>query len=191
MRAVRESEYSVGTGRADYLVYVRLKPTVRLADRAARLGSLGATGTNDLPEFRTAMNNGPERGRGHGLMRRVRTPAHGTTDLKVGSMREEGWVASPEPAVGGFTTAGTCHGRLRRHCVIGCAAPDRTRLPSGPAAIGFGEVAWAGQGTATAPGRPWRWGTRPAAVSSNRRQRITLGRSAPPGDMSGLKSRRS
>jgi len=38
-------------------------------------------------------------------------------------MRVEVWVSSPEPAVGVFTTAGTCQGRLRRHCVIGFAAP--------------------------------------------------------------------
>ena len=38
------------------------------------------------------------------------------------------WVSSPEPAVGVFTPAGTCQGRLRRHCVISCADPDRTRL---------------------------------------------------------------
>jgi hypothetical protein len=38
-------------------------------------------------------------------------------------MLEEVWVASPEPAVGVFTTAGTCPGRLRRHCVIGYADP--------------------------------------------------------------------
>ncbi len=29
----------------------------------------------------------------------------------------------PEPAVGVFTTAGTCQGRLRLHFVIGYAAP--------------------------------------------------------------------
>ena len=46
-----------------------------------------------------------------------------STDKKAGSMQEEVWVASPEPAVGVFTTAGTCQGRLRRHCVIGYAAP--------------------------------------------------------------------
>ena len=34
----------------------------------------------------------------------------------------EAWVASPEPAVGVFTPAGTCQGRLRRHFVIGYAA---------------------------------------------------------------------
>ena len=38
-------------------------------------------------------------------------------------MQEEVRVASPEPAVGVFTTAGTCQGRLRRHCLIGYAAP--------------------------------------------------------------------
>jgi len=42
-------------------------------------------------------------------------------------MREEVWVASPEPAVGVFTTAGTCQGRLWRSLrddfVIGYAAP--------------------------------------------------------------------
>ena len=48
-------------------------------------------------------------------------------------MREEVWVASPEPAVGVFTTAGTCQGRLRRHFVIGCAAPGQN-----PSAVRFG-----------------------------------------------------
>jgi len=33
--------------------------------------------------------------------------------------------ASPEPAVGVFTPAGTCPGRLRRHCVIGYADPGQ------------------------------------------------------------------
>ena len=33
-------------------------------------------------------------------------------------MQVEVWVSSPEPAVGVFTTAGTCQGRLRRHFVI-------------------------------------------------------------------------
>jgi hypothetical protein len=46
-----------------------------------------------------------------------------TTDQRVRSMREEVWVASPEAAVGVFTADGTCQGRLRRHFVIGCAAP--------------------------------------------------------------------
>jgi hypothetical protein len=40
-------------------------------------------------------------------------------------MRVEVGVASPEPAVGVFTTAGTCPGRLRRHCVIGFADPGQ------------------------------------------------------------------
>jgi len=40
-------------------------------------------------------------------------------------MRVERWVASSEPAVGVFTPAGTCPGRLRRHCVIGCADPGQ------------------------------------------------------------------
>ena len=56
----------------------------------------------------------------------VRTPPDTTwvpTDQKVGSMQVEVWVPSPEPAVGVFTTAGTCQGRLRRHLVIGYAAP--------------------------------------------------------------------
>ena len=38
-------------------------------------------------------------------------------------MRVEVWVSSPKPAVGVFTTAGTCQGRLRRHFVISYAAP--------------------------------------------------------------------
>jgi hypothetical protein len=38
-------------------------------------------------------------------------------------MRVEVWVSFPEPAVGVFTAAGTCQGRLRRHFVIGYAAP--------------------------------------------------------------------
>jgi hypothetical protein len=35
-------------------------------------------------------------------------------------MRVEVWVSSPEPAVGVFTPAGTCQGRLRRHFVMQC-----------------------------------------------------------------------
>ena len=42
---------------------------------------------------------------------------------EAGSLPVEVWVSSPEPAVGVFTTAGTRQGRLRRHFVIGCAAP--------------------------------------------------------------------
>ena len=44
-------------------------------------------------------------------------------------MQEEMWVSSPEPAVGVFTTAGTCQGRLRRHFVIqGREVKDRAGL---------------------------------------------------------------
>jgi hypothetical protein len=52
-------------------------------------------------------------------------------------------VASPEPAVGVFTPAGTRPGRLWRHCVIGSPTLERTSLPSGPAAVGEGS----GQGS--------------------------------------------
>jgi hypothetical protein len=38
-------------------------------------------------------------------------------------MQEEVWVSSPGPAVGVSTPAGTCQRRLRRHFVIGYAAP--------------------------------------------------------------------
>jgi hypothetical protein len=61
------------------------------------------------------------------------------------------WVSSPEPAVGVFTTAGTCQVAPSASLVIGFAAPDRTRLPKGSAAIGFGGGAWAGQGAARWP----------------------------------------
>ncbi len=88
-------------------------------------------------------------------------------------MREEVWVASPGPAVGVFTTAGTYRERLRRHCVIGCAAPDRNRLPSGSVAVGFGGEAWAGQGAVTAPGKPRRGETGPAADSNSSSQPLT------------------
>jgi len=48
----------------------------------------------------------------------------GPQDRGVGSRHTGGnVVASPEPAVGVFTPAGTCPGRLRRHFVIGCARP--------------------------------------------------------------------
>ena len=40
-------------------------------------------------------------------------------------MQEEMWLASPEPAVGVFTPAGTCPGRIRQHCVIGYANPGQ------------------------------------------------------------------
>ena len=49
---------------------------------------------------------------------RIRIPAHlpdalhWSTDLKVRNMREEVWVSSPEPAVGGSVTPGTRQARL-------------------------------------------------------------------------------
>ena len=54
-------------------------------------------------------------------------------------MRVEVWVSSPEPAVGVFTPAGTCPGRLRRHFVIGYADPGQN-----PSAVTFGSsrVRW-------------------------------------------------
>ena len=79
----------------------------------------------------------------------VRAQQRQVGQLGLGSeYAEEVWVSSPEPAVGVFTTAGTCQGRLRRYCVIGSPTLDRTRLPSGPAAIGFGGGAGTGQGAA-------------------------------------------
>ena len=40
----------------------------------------------------------------------------------------------------------TLPGRLRYHCVIGCADPGQNRLPSGSGgSVGFGRRAWAGQ----------------------------------------------
>ena len=71
------------------------------------------------------LNNGQDTSEVTDCSERVRMPGHGTTDLKVGSMREELWVPSPEPAVGVSTPAGTCPGRLRRHCVIGSADPGQ------------------------------------------------------------------
>jgi hypothetical protein len=59
-------------------------------------------------------------------------------------MQEEVWVASPEPAVGVFTTAGTCQGRLRRHFVIGCADPGQN-----PSAVRFGSYRVRGRGLGT------------------------------------------
>ncbi len=56
-------------------------------------------------------------------------------------MRVEMWVASPEPAVGVFTPARTCPGRLRRHCVIGCADPGQN-----PSAVRSGSSRVRGRG---------------------------------------------
>ena len=60
-------------------------------------------------------NVGPAHDRQRTILDDVPTP----TDQEVRSIREEVWVASPEPAVGVFTTAGTlpdvpCH-PVRRH----------------------------------------------------------------------------
>jgi len=59
--------------------------------------------------------------------------------LAAEGVRVERRVASTEPAVGVFTPARTCPGRLRCQCVIGSPTLDRTRLPPAPAATGFGE----------------------------------------------------
>ena len=76
--------------------------------------------------------------------------------MKIGlaseGMRVEMRVASLAPAVGVFTPAGTCPGRLRRHCVIGAPTLERTRLPQGPAAVGFEGGTWAGQRRGRCPG---------------------------------------
>jgi len=50
-------------------------------------------------------------------------------------------MASPEPAVAVFTTAGTCQGRLRRHFVIGYAASGQN-----PPAVRFGSSRVRGEG---------------------------------------------
>ena len=94
----------------------------------------------------------------------------------------------PEPGKGAFSSL---RDRLRRPLPEpGCRQVRRQS--------GSGEGP--GQGAVTAPRRPRRSGTgpggwqqqqQPTATSSDRRQRITLARSAPTWDMSGLKSRRS
>jgi hypothetical protein len=56
-------------------------------------------------------------------------------------MPVEIWVASPEPAVRVFTPAGTCPGRLWRHCVIGCADPGQN-----PSAVRSGSSRVRGRG---------------------------------------------
>jgi hypothetical protein len=54
-------------------------------------------------------------------------------------------VASPEPATGVSTPAGTCPGRLRRHCMIGCADPGQN-----PSAVRFGSSRVRGRGLGSA-----------------------------------------
>ena len=53
--------------------------------------TLGATGANDLLGFRTAMNNGQGRGRGHGLIRTG-------PDARTWNYGSEGWGNSPRLA---------------------------------------------------------------------------------------------
>jgi hypothetical protein len=60
----------------------------------------------------------------------------------------EWWVASPEPAIGVFTPAGTCPGRLRRHCVIGCADPGQN-----PSVVRSGSSRVRGRGLGRRRGR--------------------------------------
>ena len=69
---------------------------------------------------------GKEGQRGDGsLLPKMTNPQSVSQSAGTGGsgMRVEVWMASPEPAVGVFTPAGTCQGRLWRHFVIGCAAP--------------------------------------------------------------------
>jgi hypothetical protein len=78
----------------------------------------------------------------------------------------EVWVSSPEPAVGVFTPAGTCPGRLWRHCVIGYADPGQN-----PSAVRFGSSRVRGRGLGrTGRGRSAEEtaevGNRPAADSN-------------------------
>ena len=94
-----------------------------------------------------------------------RVRPHNRADRKASQADNPGWKkwaggrgyaggsagVLPEPAIGVFTTAGTCQERLRRHYVIGYAAPDRTRLPSSSAVVGFGG---GGRDTTGADGSP-------------------------------------
>jgi hypothetical protein len=64
-------------------------------------------------------------------------------------MQVEVWAASPEPAVGVSTPAGTCPGRLRRHCVIGYADPGQN-----PTAVRFGSSRVRGRGLSKTRARP-------------------------------------
>ena len=61
-------------------------------------------------------------------------------------------VASPEPAIGVFTPAGTCPGRLRRHCVIGCADPGQN-----PPAASSRSSRVRGRGLGRTMARPVPW----------------------------------
>jgi hypothetical protein len=83
----------------------------------------------------------------------------GEMGLAAEGMRVEMWGwPPPNPAVGVFTPAGTCPGRLRQHCVIGCADPGQN-----PPAVRSGSSRVRGRGL----GRQWRGrcpGAGPAAV---------------------------
>jgi hypothetical protein len=71
-------------------------------------------------------------------------------------------VSSPEPAVGVFTPAGTCSGRLRRHYVIGYADPGQN-----PPAVRSGSSRVRGRGLGRAR-RGLLAGGRSDAVTSTR-----------------------
>ena len=78
------------------------------------------------------------------------SPSLNPRDIGGRDMQMEAWVASPEPAVGVFTPAGTCPGRLRRHYVIGYADPGQN-----PSAVrsGSSQVRGRGRGMARAARR--------------------------------------
>jgi len=85
-------------------------------------------------------------------------------------------VASPEPAVGVFTPAGTCPGRLRRHFVIGYADPGQN-----PSVVRFGSSRVRGRGLGRA-GRGPLAGRRPDVGDED--QGVTV-----PGGMCGREPR--
>ena len=81
-------------------------------------------------------------------------------------MQEEVWVSSPEPAVGVFTTAGTCQGRLRRHF------RDRLRRPlTDPVCRQIRQLSGSGGGAWDRTGRCHSAGKN--AEMWNRNQRLT------------------
>ena len=79
--------------------------------------------------------------------------------LAAGRLRVEWCVASPEPTVGVFTPAGTCPGRLRRHCVIGRADPGQN-----PSAVRSGSSRVRGRGPGLAQEYRRRTGVRTGAA---------------------------
>ena len=87
----------------------------------------------------------------------------GRQDWGVGSQHAGGNVgASPEPAVGVFTPAGTCPGRLWRHFVIGYADPGQN-----PSAVRFGSSRVRGRVRAGPGAVSWPMAG-PTAVTSTR-----------------------